>query len=237
MLMLFCHVTVCTTHSSHTSQLCKTDIPSLFLQIVVFVIFCGYLTVNLSHLFHFKETHKKDTKQQKWKSITTFLVCGTILHTLSLLSSSFVEEEHQTWYFYTVFVHLLIFGYKLIPFLSQKIKISEIERKRNQSYSTVNNVTDFISSDPDELKFCELRRELSLKNGKEASTTFETSDVGGKGLQCKGDNSGLRPVGKGRQLLAVIVILVLCRLLRIWNQTGNKWLDLRDVGDWLVRLV
>ena len=36
------------------------------------------------------------------------LIGGTTLHTLTLLSSSLVEEEHQTWYFLVVTVFLLI---------------------------------------------------------------------------------------------------------------------------------
>jgi len=33
---------------------------------------------------------------------------ASVFHTLSLLASSFVEEEHQTWYFLTVTIWLLI---------------------------------------------------------------------------------------------------------------------------------
>ncbi|KAL8584645.1 hypothetical protein ACOMHN_002374 [Nucella lapillus] len=36
-------------------------------------------------------------------------------------------------------------------------------------------------------------------------------------------------------VLSLVGILMLCRTLRRWNQTGNKWLDVPDVGDWLVR--
>jgi hypothetical protein len=32
----------------------------------------------------------------------------------------------------------------------------------------------------------------------------------------------------------VTVMLYVMRVLRRWNQTGNKWLDLPDFGDWLV---
>lgn len=37
------------------------------------------------------------------------LVIGILLHAVSLLSSSFVEEEHQTWYFFTSALFLMIF--------------------------------------------------------------------------------------------------------------------------------
>jgi len=48
------------------------------------------------------------------------LCAAAVLHALSLLSSSFVEEEHQTWYFLTVTfwlviaVHLMIRRLQLI---------------------------------------------------------------------------------------------------------------------------
>lgn len=38
---------------------------------------------------------------------SAFLVFGTVIYTPTLLSSSFVEEEHQTWYFFTVTVLVL----------------------------------------------------------------------------------------------------------------------------------
>ena len=39
----------------------------------------------------------------------------------------------------------------------------------------------------------------------------------------------------GRVALAAVAPLALGRLLRAWNQTGIKWADRPDIGDWLVR--
>ena len=36
---------------------------------------------------------------------------------------------------------------------------------------------------------------------------------------------------------ATLMLLILCRVARTWNQTGDKWADLADVSDWLVRQV
>ena len=41
-------------------------------------------------------------------SLTVGLCVASASHTLSLLSSSFVEEEHQTWYFLTVTMWLVV---------------------------------------------------------------------------------------------------------------------------------
>ena len=42
-------------------------------------------------------------------SLTTFFCCTLICHALSLASSSFVEEEHQTWYSLTSAAFFLLF--------------------------------------------------------------------------------------------------------------------------------
>ncbi|KAJ8307670.1 hypothetical protein KUTeg_014774 [Tegillarca granosa] len=36
-------------------------------------------------------------------------------------------------------------------------------------------------------------------------------------------------------IIGCVAVLVLCRILRTWNQTGDKWLNIPDIGDWLVR--
>jgi ethanolaminephosphotransferase len=38
-----------------------------------------------------------------------------------------------------------------------------------------------------------------------------------------------------RPFLALVLLLGLCRVSRAWNQTGDKWKHLPDIGDWLLR--
>jgi hypothetical protein len=59
-------------------------------------------------------------------SISLLLILGTGLHTISLLSSSFVEEEHQTWYFYTVTWNKI--SSRFIISLFVEISITEFNR-------------------------------------------------------------------------------------------------------------
>ncbi|KAI0230579.1 GPI ethanolamine phosphate transferase 2 [Lamellibrachia satsuma] len=42
-------------------------------------------------------------------------------------------------------------------------------------------------------------------------------------------------VEEEHQTCSLAAVLVCCRIARIWNQTGDKWSHLPDVGDWLVR--
>ncbi len=55
-------------------------------------------------------------------TVSALLVLGTISHTFSLLSSSFVEEEHQTWYFLSVSAYFLLAGHALSCY-SNKLKV------------------------------------------------------------------------------------------------------------------
>ncbi|XP_001607537.2 GPI ethanolamine phosphate transferase 2 [Nasonia vitripennis] len=41
-------------------------------------------------------------KTRDWPDLQCLLMIGTLSHTISLASSSFVEEEHQTWYYYWI---------------------------------------------------------------------------------------------------------------------------------------
>ena len=96
-----------------------------------------------------------------WTKLDKVLILGTVIHTMSLLASSFVEEEHQTWYFIT-----------LTLFVTFALMAS-------------------VSPEP---------------QGK-----------------------------KVKMVVVTVAVCVLCRLLRSWNQTGIKWADKPDIGDWLVR--
>nr|XP_033197814.1 GPI ethanolamine phosphate transferase 2 [Bombus vancouverensis nearcticus] len=64
------------------------------LCIMIVLIINSYLLANIRgfHIFRSKKTDK-----EKW-----LLSFGSLIHAISLAGTSFVEEEHQTWYFYWV---------------------------------------------------------------------------------------------------------------------------------------
>lgn len=125
----------------------------------------------------------------------SFLVTGTLLHTLSLLSSSYVEEEHQTWYFLSTSVHIL------------------------------HLISQLCSSDPNPLGVLPPSNSISPSNFLlRARLRCEESTV----QSCVPTDQIRQRVG------ATLALLLAARLSRSWNQTGNKWLHLPDIGDWLI---
>ncbi|CAF1187915.1 unnamed protein product [Rotaria sp. Silwood1] len=106
-------------------------------------VFCFSIIVIIMN-----KKQKIDYKKKLDNKISNiFLMYYPLLHLISLFSSSFIEEEHQIWYF----------------FLSTYLLLKTIEDK-------------------------------SFK---------------------------------------ILFMLILSRLIRSWNQTGNKWLHLTDIGDYL----
>ena len=53
-----------------------------------------------------------------------FLLTGVLLHTFSLLSSSFVEEEHQTWYFLTSSFFMINLFERSVSFCEKNTRVA-----------------------------------------------------------------------------------------------------------------
>ena len=109
-----------------------------------------------------------------------FCVAARFLDGVLMLSSSFIEEEHQLEYF---FLATLLF-LKLIDALKPSImSLTESSRQHSSSFSL------------------NLNRKV---NGLEES-------------------------------LYLLLTMMLMKVAKCWNQTGDKWKHLEDVGDWLNR--
>jgi ethanolamine phosphate transferase 2 subunit G len=119
-----------------------------------------------------------------------FLVFGTAFHTFSAASSSFIEEEHQTWYYLcnTVFVVLAL-----------------MEVKQNfAGFERIHAIFN-VKAPP------ALRNQTANKNAMEAFKTLHNLVI------------------KWAFFFGVHVAL------RRLNQTGDKFLNIPDMGDWLVQ--
>lgn len=144
-----------------------------------------------------------------------------------------MEEEHQTWYFLTVTVLLAFLGYFAFHYLaslthrrqdaiSGKNEDFIFDHLQNPCYSADGNVEELY---PKEDYCCQLTDKLH-------------SDADEKLLESKDKNisSALR-CSYLWLILSCLTCAVLCRVARSWNQTGDKWSHLSDVGDWLIRYV
>ena len=135
-----------------------------------------------------------------------FLVFGLLLHNISLLSTSFIEEEHQTWYFLTTSYHFILLCEIYLTNLSTVYPYFGKEET-----STNNSSLDATSS----------RENLVTEKVKHKGDS-----------KC---HIGKRTDHGDKRTTAYVLILLLCdRILRSWNQTGIKWSDQPDVQDWLV---
>lgn len=104
------------------------------------------------------------------RNIHKFLVFGVLFHALSTSSSSFIEEEHQIWYYLNNTIWLILYAMETRYFIN--VKLTNNKRESNSS-SLLQNQLKWA------LLFC-------------------------------------------GHLIA-----------RRLNQTGDKWLNTPDIGDWL----
>lgn len=197
-------------------------------------------------------------------STCSILAVGVLLHVLSLLSSSFVEEEHQTWYFFTSTLFVMIFLEKSTLFRRKKNhKNSEIPETVPRQIKT--------SKDKKSKKCCNEKvfdhsNEVRNSNFYNDHSYSKSSGINVDGVLSEGENTVedlSEPVSAGEKtgyeklgnfhlmweaihemtlqngfmshVFVVLVLLALGRLSRGWNQTGIKWADRPDIGDWLVK--
>uniref|UniRef100_A0A182MCM2 GPI ethanolamine phosphate transferase 2 C-terminal domain-containing protein n=1 Tax=Anopheles culicifacies TaxID=139723 RepID=A0A182MCM2_9DIPT len=109
--------------------------------------------------------------------LTPFLWFGVGFHCVSLASSSFVEEEHQTWYYLTSSIMVLL-----------------TLKQVNVMNSTIGAIKH-TKTDPSLVEVCKEERSIFC--------------------------------------VASIAFVCLHVLVRRFNQTGDKWQHIPDVGDWL----
>ncbi|XP_041357687.1 GPI ethanolamine phosphate transferase 2-like [Gigantopelta aegis] len=170
-------------------------------------------------------------------SLDTFLMIGTFVHTVSLLSSSFVEEEHQTWYFYSTTIHVMILAKLSYQQVTQStLPTGQLTEQSSVPHSNKENKVE---------KNYQLEKDV--KDGiftKYQNPVYSDSSYCGEVECLQKDDSVVADTGKSRDtgkcssgvaILCLWLVLVLLRILRTWNQTGDKWHHLPDVGDWLVR--
>ncbi|XP_064198022.1 GPI ethanolamine phosphate transferase 2 isoform X2 [Anguilla rostrata] len=112
MLWLLCcsiHVLVCTSAGS-SCYLCNLSwIPALAAITTFSAMLCVLLSMAGRKLASGAKTGTKNVNGSGFSELDVLLLIGTLGNVISLGSSSFIEEEHQTWYFMINTLCLVIF--------------------------------------------------------------------------------------------------------------------------------
>ncbi|XP_065074141.1 GPI ethanolamine phosphate transferase 2 [Ochlerotatus camptorhynchus] len=148
-----------------------------FICHALLVLTCTIFVINWSLLDGFLPLLDKNNHLTKLSLPGGLLLFGTIFHMLSLSSSSFIEEEHQLWYYFNNSLFLLI---TLIELRIMNRTIGQIDNAKTN-----------------EMLLSHCRRE------------------------------------RGEFCISAMLFFVGHIMLRRWNQTGDKWQHIADVGDWL----
>ncbi|XP_008016406.1 GPI ethanolamine phosphate transferase 2 isoform X7 [Chlorocebus sabaeus] len=202
------HVIVCTSAESSCYFCGLSWLAAGGVMVLASALLCVIVSV-LTNMLVGGNTSRKNPvpPSSRWSELDLLILLGTAGHVLSLGASSFVEEEHQTWYF---LVNTLCLA------LSQ-------ETYRNY----------FLGDDSEPP--CGLRVEQGLDGATAAWQDGPACDAleRDKGHRSPSASQVLRGHEKWMVLASPWLILACCRLLRSLNQTGVQWAHRPDLGHWL----
>ncbi|RUS86939.1 hypothetical protein EGW08_005264 [Elysia chlorotica] len=253
------HIIMC-TGGVPSDAVCSRSLPSALIQAALFVIFVC-LAVHIICSWPSLETVTKRLKAVLCGSslIELLLLVGTVLHTVSLLSSSFVEEEHQTFYFLATTLHVFIFYQLVVTYLKgfHTRREEELFRRREitdtsdqttgeyQTYTRSENANCPVGEPyADSLKI-ENSTSVSKRSFLEIVDTDKPEEDANLLQQAQSEvfqstsntNTNSTRLSTNSFLhwaFSVLAVLLMLRVLRRWNHTGNKWLDIPDFGDWMI---
>ncbi|KAG8594444.1 hypothetical protein GDO81_001205 [Engystomops pustulosus] len=200
------HVIVCTS----TENMCFFCSISWMMAMAIMVLIAALLCVLLSVLGKIILKHKSSNEKQSssmssWSELDLLLLVGTLGHVLSMGASSFIEEEHQTWYF---LINTLCLA------LSQEMcRKYFLVRKRNKM-----NTSDLEYMEQTDVYINEIYDAHKKELKEERLSILERF---------------IKDNEKWIALASPGIILICCRLLRPLNQTGVQWMHRSDFGHWL----
>lgn len=147
-----------------------------------------------------------------WSELDVLILAGTIGHVTSLGASSFIEEEHQTWYFLVSTLCLALCQNICRHYFLAKEHDLQLPSTAKPSAAEIRGTSSHPKSDVD----------FSQDDVKRAKPS-QSENVGGS--------------EKWMALATPWIILICCRLLRSLNQTGVQWAHRPDFGHWLTRYI
>ncbi|CAH1242969.1 PIGG [Branchiostoma lanceolatum] len=171
-----------------------------------------------------------------WEAM--FLPAGVMLHSVSLGSSSLVEEEHQTWYFLQTTLFFLFMMAN--PLQTHKRPITCDNTTTARSHLDLVQDTDDTENDimyKQRRAFSDGKQKDDGRNVKKTTEKKSSQLENNAPSECGSltQQGYVRKSGCMRKMVAVLALLLTSRLLRSWNQTGIVWADQPDIGDWFVR--
>nr|XP_058923370.1 GPI ethanolamine phosphate transferase 2 isoform X2 [Kogia breviceps] len=203
------HVTVCTSTDS-PCYLCSLPwLTAGGVLVLVSTLLCVVVSALAELLASGKHLRKNLLPSNSgWSGLDLLLLLGTVGHALSLGASSFIEQEHQTWYFLvnTLCLALCHETYRHC-FLGHDCAPQRCPHA-GEELDGVTAAPQAKSAGPD---VWELDRASKHPSPLEA----------------------LRGPERWMVLASPWVILTCCRLLRSLNQTGVQWAHRPDLGHWL----
>ncbi|XP_053859043.1 GPI ethanolamine phosphate transferase 2 isoform X2 [Vidua macroura] len=211
MCLMLCavHVIVCTSAESLCYFCSMSWLTAVGVMMLISALMCGILSAIAKIFENYRLPPKNPVvSSYNWSETDVLILAGTIGHVLSLAASSFIEEEHQTWYF-------LINTLCLV--LCQELCRNNFLLKECDPQHSTNVKQTFDSiGESSECKNIDIPAASSSKLGKASSSSefIKRSD-------------------KWISLATPWIILICCRLLRSLNQTGVQWAHRPDFGHWL----
>ncbi|RDD42235.1 GPI ethanolamine phosphate transferase 2 [Trichoplax sp. H2] len=245
-LIMLIHLVLCTGLNFTKSALCST---SVIESVCVLITVCGfgYGIANFLCCLSSAAVLAKDFKRMvidfcRLDTAFQFLIISIIFHTFTLFSSSFIEEEHQTWYYIcpTFFAMLSLsflrqyfsetrWGENVIAKASSRTIPSRSGTRRIRKIVSSSHYDQTAHSGPvfhqDRMG---MAANLTNFEDQRLQSFVSTSDFDDSTTT---DKVSIWQAKK--EILCSTCILACSRLIRSWNRTGDKWSHLPDVGDWL----
>uniref|UniRef100_A0A8C0NZA3 Phosphatidylinositol glycan anchor biosynthesis class G n=2 Tax=Canis lupus familiaris TaxID=9615 RepID=A0A8C0NZA3_CANLF len=203
------HVIVCTSAESSCYFCGLSWLTAGGVMVLVSALLCAVVSA-LAKTFGDGKFLSKNPAHPKprWSELDVLILLGTMGHVLSLGASSFIEEEHQTWYF---LINTLCLA------LCHEIYRNCLLRDDSEPQQCPHVEEEFI------------RTAAALQDRSTGCDTLEPHGVS----RSLTSLDTLRGYEKWMVLASPWVILTCCRLLRSLNQTGVQWAHRPDLGHWL----
>ncbi|KAM6036301.1 GPI ethanolamine phosphate transferase 2 isoform 5-T6 [Theristicus caerulescens] len=211
MCLMLCavHIIVCTSAESLCYFCSMSWLTAVGVMMLISALMCGILSA-IAKIFENSRLPLKNpvVSSSSWSEIDVLILAGTIGHVLSLGASSFIEEEHQTWYF--------LINTLCLALCQELCRNNFLLKESDPQHSTTGKQNFDSIGEASEYKNIDIPAAGNLKLGKATSSA-----------------EFIKGSDKWISLASPWIILICCRLLRSLNQTGVQWAHRPDFGHWL----